>query len=310
MILHTDHPSSSQEEAFFNQLKPTILDPLGRDLAKHVSWINLKIINNSINADEIETDTTFSFPIALIGKGSPVILLHGFDSSFLEFRRLVPLLEKHFQLIIPDLYGFGFGPRPLYSEYGMESILCHLGEILSHVIKQKSVSVIGASMGGAMAIELARKFPTRIDRLLLLSPAGLIGKKNPLISPFDKLGVWILSLPIVRRNLCRQAFAHPGFSVGPAEEQIASLHLSVPGWSRSLAAFARSGGVAGCGEPLPTQPINVIWGENDRILNKSIREESSKLFDFKTYELPECGHLPHLDCPEMVADMWLKVAKG
>ena len=82
----------------------------------------------------------------------------------------------------------------------------------------------------------------------------------------DRFGAWFLGRPGVRRGLCRQAFADPDADVGAPEEQIASLHLQCPGWAEALAAFARSGGFAGCGVPLPSQSLHVIWGDNDRIL--------------------------------------------
>ena len=57
----------------------------------------------------------------MVGEGEPLLLLHGFDSSFLEYRRLAPLLSERFQLFI-DLFGFGFSPRPL-SGYGLRLFL-------------------------------------------------------------------------------------------------------------------------------------------------------------------------------------------
>ena len=116
----------------------------------------------------------------------------------------------------------------------------------------------------------------------------------------------ILSQPAVRRSICRQAFADPKNSVGDAEEQIASLHLQVSGWRRSLAAFARSGGIANCGTPLPQQPLHVIWGANDRILNGPQRREALTLLGSHVEELDNCGHLPHLDHPKIVAQRWLQ----
>ena len=58
------------------------------------------------------------FPVVVVGTGPPLLLLHGFDSSFLEFRRLAPRLVDRFQLFIPDLFGFGFSPRPFVVPYG------------------------------------------------------------------------------------------------------------------------------------------------------------------------------------------------
>ena len=158
-------------------------------------------------------------------------------------------------------------------------------------------------------MEVARRHPKKVNRLLLLSPAGLTGKPMPIPPLLDQLGVWFLSRPEVRRSLCRQAFANPDTSVGDPENQIASIHLKVPGWGRSLAAFARSGGIANLGLPRPSQPVEVIFGSNDRILSRSQKNEILELFHSNVEEIEKCGHLPHLDCPEKVAQTWLSKIK-
>ena len=96
----------ASSETLLRQLTPQLLDPLARDLANQVQWWSLPGLVPCSNSE------SESYPVAITGEGAPVLLLHGFDSSFLEFRRLVPLLSPHNQLIIPDLFGFGFCPRP------------------------------------------------------------------------------------------------------------------------------------------------------------------------------------------------------
>ena len=115
-----------------------------------------------------------------------------------------------------------------------------------------------------------------------------------------------LSLPGVRRGLCRSAFADPDRAVGPAELEIASLHLQTPGWAEALRGFARSGGFAGCGHPLPPQPIAVLWGADDRILRPPLKRAALNLLGDRVQELPACGHLPHIDQPGAVAQHWLQ----
>jgi pimeloyl-ACP methyl ester carboxylesterase len=231
-----------------------------------------------------------------------LLLLHGFDSSFLEFRRLAPLLASDHTLLIPDLFGFGFTPRPPNGPYGADGVLAHLEALLDRL--PSNVGLIGASMGGAVAMELARRQPQRIDRLLLLDPAGLGGVPRPLPPPLAALGVRFLSLPWVRRGLCRSAFADPSASVGAPELEIASLHLRCPGWAESLVCFAKSGGFAGCGEPLPPQPISVLWGDQDRVLGLAQRRHADALLGDRIVPVPRCGHLPHLDQPNLVRDHW------
>ncbi len=295
----------STEESLLRELTPQLLDPLARNLANHVQWWKLSTENKEVNKLFIHENQQFSTPIAIKGEGSPILLLHGFDSCFLEFRRLAPLLSAKHTLYIPDLYGFGFCPRPRRTTFGPIAIIEHLNTILSKLPADSKVGLIGASMGGAVAMELARQNPNKINRLLLLSPAGLTGRPMKVPPPLDQLGVCFLSLPKVRKGLCRRAFSNPDKSVGEPEEQIASIHLKVPGWRRSLAKFARSGGMANYGPPLPQQPLHVMWGNNDNILQDNQKKETYSLLNSQIETLNECGHLPHLEHPEIVAQRWL-----
>ena len=284
------------QQALVAAAASSLLDPQGRALAAQVQWWSLP-----------ELGAEGPWPVAVLGEGPPVLLLHGFDSSFLEFRRLAPLLASGVQLFIPDLYGFGFCPRPSGGDYSPSGVLRHL-EVLAREIGSRNpapLGLIGASMGGSVAVELARRLPEQVNRLLLLAPAGLTGRPMPLPPLLDGLGVRFLALPGVRRGLCRTAFADPDAAVGAAELEIASLHLQSPGWADALRRFARSGGFAGAGAPLPNQPITVLWGANDRILRAPQKRAALALLGERVRELDACGHLPHLDQTATVAATWL-----
>ncbi|MEB3256585.1 MAG: alpha/beta fold hydrolase [Synechococcaceae cyanobacterium] len=287
------HPLSGR--TLVERAAAELLDPLGRSLAAAVQWWELP-------------DLEGEWPVAVLGEGAPLLLLHGFDSSFLEFRRLAPLLAAHHRLLIPDLYGFGFSPRPAGGDYAPRGVLHHLEALLQVLERHQPgpVGLIGASMGGSVAVELARRQPHRIAQLLLLAPAGLNGRPRPLPPVLDGLGVKLLSLPGVRRGLCRSAFADPDASIGLPELEIASLHLGTPGWADSLRRFARSGGFAGCGEPLPHQPLLALWGRHDRILRPPQKQAALVLLGERLREVEGCGHLPHLDRPDLVASTWLE----
>jgi len=285
------------EQELVREAARSLLDPQGRALAARVEWWPLPGLPTA----------GLCWPVVVLGEGPPVLLLHGFDSSFLEFRRLAPLLAGGgSQLFIPDLFGFGFCPRPPDGDYGPGGVLRHL-ELLVRAIGQRNpapLGLIGASMGGSVAMELARRMPTQVERLLLLAPAGLTGRPLPLPPLLDGLGVSFLALPRVRRGLCRAAFADPDSAVGPAELEIASLHLRSPGWACALRRFARSGGFAGCGAPLPPQPISVLWGAQDRILRAPLKRAALDLLGERVSELENCGHLPHLDQAASVVASW------
>jgi len=283
-----------QNRALLERASRTLLDPLGQRLAAAVQWWELAPLAGA-------------WPVAVLGEGPPLLLLHGFDSSHLEYRRLAPLLAERHQLFIPDLHGFGFCPRPVGGRYTPEAVLVHLERVLEAVLERSGapqLGLIGASMGGAAAMELARRRPQQVERLLLLAPAGLRGQPMPVPPPLNQLGARFLGLPVIRRGLCRTAFAQPDRDVGPAELEIASLHLACPNWAGALASFARSGGFGGSGSPLPPQPVDVIWGRDDRILSRPQKQAVESLLGGHITELEGCGHLPHIDQPTTVARLW------
>ena len=282
-------------KAYIKTIKDKIIDKQASTLFRDLKWI--KLAGVSENKSDL-------FPTVLTGEGEKVLLLHGFDSCFLEYRRLTPFLKKKNKLIIPDLYGFGFCPRSSGNKYGFKYLIKHLNSVLDYFSEDKTIGIIGASMGGALALERARQNPRKINKLLLLSPAGLAGKNPKIPWPLNHFGAYFLSQPFVRRGLCRQAFADPTKSVGPAEEEIASIHLKVPGWQASLAEFAAEGGVSNCGLPKPTQPLKIILGKHDRIIPKNEKEETNRIYKSNIQIAINSGHLPHLEEPELVSQTW------
>ena len=275
---------------YFEKVKASIQDPLGLNIAYDVKWIKLE-----------EKWNYAQFPVVFVGSGKPVLFLHGFDSSFLEFRRIYPFLKNKFQLIIPDLLGFGFTPRFATNEYSPSKIISNLLNIINTLTLGKKLMVVGASMGGSVAMNLAKEIPEFIDKMILLSPAGLFGESKTIPFPLNQLGAAFLSLPQVRKSLCREAFAYPDKSVGAMEEQIASIHLGCPGWRNSLASFAKSGGFAGTHNNMQNISIKAICGENDRILGRKEINKIKQNLQSNFIGLKNCGHLPHIDLPSLTS---------
>ena len=273
---------------FFESAKSSLLDPLGFNLSSDVKWISLS-----------EKWNHSKFPVVVGGTGQPILLLHGFDSSFLEFRRIYPSLKKKFQIIIPDLLGFGFSPRCASNQNSPSKIVSHLIDIIHNLKFTKKLKIVGASMGGSIALKLANEIPDLIDKIILLSPAGLFGESKNIPFPLNQIGASFLGLPQIRKSLCRQAFAYPDKCVGEMEEQIASIHLGCKGWRNSLASFAKSGGFAGTYKYIQNIPIKTVCGENDRILGKKEIKNIKKIDDLNFIGLQNCGHLPHIDLPSL-----------
>ena len=269
---------------YFEKIKISLLDPLAINISNDVKWLKLNDKWNFLN-----------FPVVIGGRGEPVLFLHGFDSCFLEFRRIYPFLKKNYQLIIPDLLGFGFTPRIATNHYEPSKIISNLLDIINTLKINNKLKIVGASMGGSVAMNLAKEIPELIDKIILLSPAGLFGQAKKIPFPLNQIGATFLGLPQVRTSLCRQAFAYPDESVGSMEEQIASIHLGCSGWRNSLASFAKSGGFAGTYKYMKNASIKTLCGENDRILGKKEINNIKRIDQLNAIGLQNCGHLPHVD---------------
>ena len=135
--------TTNATKAYINEIRNQIIDNQASKLFEDLKWIQLE--NISSNKSDL-------FPTVLTGKGNKILLIHGFDSCFLEYRRLIPILKKKNKLIIPDLYGFGFCPRSSGNKYGFKYLMKHLNSILNHFSNNQPIGVIGASMGGALAL--------------------------------------------------------------------------------------------------------------------------------------------------------------
>ena len=108
---------------------------------------------------------------------SPIVLLHGFDSSCLEFRRLAPLLvdpagsrptSNNLQIYVPDILGWGFGDYSNVSDFSPCAKLEVLKCFLQKVVEQPCI-LVGASLGGGIAIKLATDIcPELVEKLVLI----------------------------------------------------------------------------------------------------------------------------------------------
>src|SRR5215207_2895571 len=105
------------------------------------------------------------------GKGTPLVLLHGFPLDHHLWDDIVPLLEDSFDLIVPDLRGFG-GSSTVDSFYTMEDYALDIAGLLDHLGIQKA-AIAGHSMGGYAALAFARLFPERVRGLGLVSSQAL-----------------------------------------------------------------------------------------------------------------------------------------
>ena len=101
------------------------------------------------------------------GKGTPLVLLHGFPLDHHLWDEVVPLLEDSFDMIVPDLRGFG-NSTTIDTPHSMDDYASDIARLLDHLNIQKA-AIVGHSMGGYVALAFARLYPERVSGLGLVS---------------------------------------------------------------------------------------------------------------------------------------------
>ncbi|HEY9858475.1 MAG TPA: alpha/beta hydrolase [Candidatus Obscuribacterales bacterium] len=246
--------------------------------------------------------------------GTPILLLHGFDSSVFEFRRLLPLLATQSEAWAVDLLGFGFTDRTAGHPFSPTAIKTHLYAFWKTLINQP-VILVGASMGGAAAIDFTLAYPECVQKLVLIDSAGFRGGPalgKFLVAPVAHLAAGILRSPKVRDRISRTAYYDPTFA-SPDAQLCAALHLELPGWREALAAFTQSGGYRSFKNKLAhiEQQTLILWGTADKILGTGDAIQFQQaIANSQLVWIPECGHVPHLEKPQLTAQHILEFAQG
>ncbi|KAM3091543.1 alpha/beta fold hydrolase [Phormidesmis sp. 146-35] len=262
--------------------------------------ITAQAIATPLRADPIQTTYVHQ------GSGGvPILLLHGFDSSVLEFRRLLPLLAQARSVWAIDLLGFGFTDRPVGVAFTPDAIKTHLYHVWQTLIGQP-VILVGASMGGAAAIDFALTYPEAVSQLVLIDSAGFaagpaIGRF--LIPPLGYLATEFLRQPKVRQQVSLNAYYDRSFVTLDAE-CCAALHLKQPRWSQALIAFTQSGGYNFLSDRIANlkQPTLILWGDQDKILGTADAQRFERaIVHSQLIWIQNCGHVPHLEQPQLTA---------
>jgi pimeloyl-ACP methyl ester carboxylesterase len=244
------------------------------------------------------------------GAGPTLVLLHGIGHHWQAWRPVIDLLAGEFEIIACDSPGFGRSP-PLAA--GIEPTIAAYADAFEWFFAELGLErphVAGNSMGGAIALELARRRTAR--SVSAFSPAGFW---TPLERRFCQLSLSALaSMPRAlrpavvalartragRTALFAQTFGYPERL--PAEEAVATLTdaWNAPAFGGALAAFRHHR----FSEPeqLRRTPVTIAWGNRDRLLPYALQApRARRMLPWATHVTLGAGHVPFHDDPAAVA---------
>ena len=244
-----------------------------------------------------ETVTLNGAKLALrrAGAGEPVIFLHGAD-GLTEWPALLDDLAAKYDVIVPDLPGFGQSAAAEWLD-DISDVAYMLLDLLE-VLDLKGVRIIGHSLGGWAALEMAVRDCKRIRSLHLLAPAGIHLKGHP------KADIYMIDPD----EQARLAYADEALGKAAAERALVSKHQEQAILNRI--ASARLGWNPRLYNPRLGRwlnrikiPVQIIWGDTDRIIPTPYVEAFGKLMSAKITVLKNCGHLPHVEKRAEVSGM-------
>lgn len=230
--------------------------------------------------------------------GTPLILIHGYPLDHSIWDGVALLLENDFDVIIPDLRGFGKSSA-VDTPYRMSDFADDIASLLDHLNIEKTM-LAGHSMGGYVALAFARKYPNRINGLALVSSQALAdssegrGKRYKTAEDVVEEGVGIVADAMVAKlSAVKKVQDFAGLLIN------AQSKAGVTGALKAMAEREDSTPIL----PQFNFPLLLVHGDADALIPiDRAKEIKSSLPAAQLFELQGVGHMPMMEAPQKTAD--------
>jgi len=256
------------------------------------------------------------------GSGRPVLFIHGLGSSgYIEWRFNLVRTSRSHRVYAPDLPGYGRSDKPRAARYGIPYFAKTIDRYMQNR-HLRGAAVVGTSMGGRIALELALRYPERVGKLVLVNSLGL---GRPRIQPYypvmllPRLGESLLhglrhGLRLAPSHLIRRVSARFTGATGDLEKTMSDEYLDhlremyeAEGYTDAYLATVRSLGsprsligmdVSRRLDHLEV-PVLLIWGANDPLFPLEQARRALDLIPGSRLAVIEgAGHTPQAERPE------------
>ena len=232
------------------------------------------------------------------GNGTPLVLLHGYPLDHSIWNNVADLLEDQFDLILPDLRGFG-GSSTVDTPYTMDDYASDVAGLLDHLGIQKT-AIAGHSMGGYVALAFARIFPERVSGL------GLVSSQLLADPPDRKEGRYKSAADVEKNGIAGVVDAMASKFTSDLQLQAETREImerqQPAAYIGALKAMAERMDSTSLVSSLKS-PVVVIHGTADALIPIGrAREVKSAVPHAKLVELKEAGHVPMMEAASETSD--------
>jgi len=244
----------------------------------------------------MQVNEQVAFDVKIAGEGEPVVYLHG--AGGLSWDPFLEELSDHYKVYAPHLPGTAHSSGLEHIRDLWDLILCYYD--LFDCLGLESVTVIGHSLGGMIAAELAANDQSRVDRLIAISPVGLFHEEEPIADMFAMLPDEMIQLMV----------ADPSSSLAQKMREVPKLPEE-----RIEATIQRMQNMQAAAKflwPIPDKglkyrihrikaPTLLIWGDQDRFIPLSYAAAFHERIAGSKLDLIEgAGHLVPMEQPAEV----------
>lgn len=262
--------------------------------------------------------------------GEPAFLLHGLGASGHNWFPLINQLQPHLDLTAPDLPGFGNSAPPKDQDHSPKNFAEIMAEVISLTYPNQKVHLFGNSLGGAIAVQLAARFPELVRSMTLISPAlptlvPHLSAAPVVLSAIPGLGEKFmqkyLELPPSERakNTIQTNFANKNRTPLNWEEAITKEFASRDGQPHQLSSLlatlrALLATFVDRSEEAPwnlvkriSAPSLFIYGRQDKLVHpRAAKKVPYFAPKAQVKVLEDSGHVAHLEHVELVAQEFLQ----
>jgi 3-oxoadipate enol-lactonase len=237
------------------------------------------------------------------GKGRPLVLLHGYPLDHSTMATLVPMLVANFDLILPDLRGFGES-QAVHPGFTMADYAADVAGLLDHLNIVKTF-IAGHSMGGYVGLAFMRAYPERVLGL------GLISSQALLDAPERKAGRYQEAESILANGVREVAEGMPGKLTAKPDLQA---------WLKQLIQRQRPEGLAGALQAMAERPdstellvgfdhpIVLVHGMEDALIPiERARSVKAAVPSANLTEIKDAGHMTMMEAPQKTADALMEL---
>ena len=244
-----------------------------------------------------------------------VLLIHGLAGSSKTWDAVMSPLAERYDVIAPDLLGHGESAKPR-GDYSLGAFASGIRDFLT-MLDVGSVTIVGHSFGGGVAMQLSYQHPHLVDRLVLVGSGGLGREVSPLLRLLSLPGFEYL-MPLAMPKAIIDGATEVGQFLGRRNVRSERLgefwraYSSLAG-AENRSAFVKTmrGVIEPGGQTVDARdrlylaarvPVMLVWGDRDGVIPVRHAIEAHELIENSRLEILDgVGHFPHVEEPERFA---------